>query len=54
LEQDETFYQNVRTEEFKQILGNNPAFKNQLFGHHFQNDDLPLTDDTFRDQANWE
>jgi len=53
LEQDEAFYADVKTEEFKQVLSNRPDFKTQLFGHHFQTDDLPLTDDTFNTQDNW-
>mmetsp|Transcript_36960 Transcript_36960/g.42159 ORF Transcript_36960/g.42159 Transcript_36960/m.42159 type:complete len:631 (-) Transcript_36960:464-2356(-) len=53
LEQNERFYENVETEAFKEVLSRRPDFKTQLFGHHFQSDDLPLTDETFLKQENW-
>mmetsp|Transcript_21944 Transcript_21944/g.50646 ORF Transcript_21944/g.50646 Transcript_21944/m.50646 type:complete len:122 (-) Transcript_21944:118-483(-) len=53
LDQSEVFF-DINDDDFQQILVDNPDFFNQLFGHHFQTDDLPLTDDTFDNEDNWE
>jgi hypothetical protein len=53
LQQDETFY-DVNDDEFRQELVDNPDFKNQFYGHHFMDDDLPLTEETFRNEDNWD
>jgi len=53
LDDNEAFY-DVNNDDFVQIFVDRPDFFNQLFGHHFMTDDLPLTDDTFVDPNNWE
>jgi len=52
LDQNEAFY-NINTDDFTEVINSNEDFSNQLFGHHFLDDDLPLEDATFEDTANW-
>jgi hypothetical protein len=51
VEQKEPFF-NVKLTELEEDFAADPAFFNQLFGHHFDTDD-PLTDDLFEDENNW-
>ena len=52
LNQNEAFF-DINDDDFTQVIIDNPSFFDQLFGHHFQDDDLPLTDATFEDPNNW-
>jgi hypothetical protein len=51
VEQKEPFF-NVNLNQLEDDFENDPTFFNQVFGHHF-NDDEPLTDDRFEDPENW-
>ena len=52
LKQNEAFY-DINDDDFQKVIQDNTAFYNQFLGHHFLTDDLPLTDATFIDPANW-
>jgi len=52
LDQNETFY-DVNDDDFQKKIQDNPTFYNQFLGHHFLTDDLPLTEATFTNPANW-
>jgi len=51
VEQDEDFY-NVDFEFLTNDFANDREFFQQLFGHHFDDDNAP-TDDTFENEDNW-
>jgi hypothetical protein len=51
VEQKEPFF-NVKLDQLNKDFTKDPAFFNQLFGHHFDTDD-PLQDDTFENPENW-
>lgn len=52
LNQNEAFF-DVNAAELQQIFVDRPDFFEQMFGHHFLTDDLPLDDATFVDSNNW-
>ena len=52
LKQNEAFY-DINDDDFQKVIQDNAAFYDQFLGHHFLTDDLPLTDETFVNPANW-
>jgi hypothetical protein len=52
LNQIEPFF-DVNAAELQQIFVDRPDFFEQMFGHFFFTDDLPLDDATFVDSNNW-
>lgn len=52
LDQTEPFF-DVSAADLEQMFLDRPDFYDQLFGHHFMTDDLPLIDATFVDPKNW-
>jgi hypothetical protein len=52
LEQNEPFYDGLDFTRLENDLASDQVFFQQLFGHHFDTDDVP-TDDTFEDENNW-
>ncbi len=52
LDKTEPFF-DVSDAQLEQMFLDRPDFYDQLFGHHFMTDDLPLTDATFVDPKNW-
>mgnify|MGYP006866118831 CR=1 FL=1 len=52
LEQDEPFYEDLNFDYLEKDFAQDKEFFQQLFGHHFDTDDVP-NDDTFKDPDNW-
>ena len=52
VEQDEPFYDGLDFEFLREDFEEDEVFFQQLFAHHFDGE-VPITDDTFENEANW-